>query len=142
MKTVKQLAEQNITMLRDTEADPSAPLIDNAEEIRLRFDAAVAALVARMQTESDARFGKSFPSLSPPRFTVAPSKKGQRFIKILDGRVIAGFVELGTGLLWKSNGTSAVLNFPRGCIFDLDKIPTGELGRGSFDVLTTRVDLG
>lgn len=143
MKTVQQLAEQNVIMLRDSEADPSAPLIDNAEEIRLRFDAALAALVARIQTESDAYYAKSFPSLSPPKFTVAPSKKGQRFVKILeDRRRIVGFVELGTGLLWKSNGTSAVLNFPRGCVFDLDKIPAGELGRGSFDVLTTRVNLG
>lgn len=143
MKTVQQLAELNAIMLRDAEANPSAPLTDNAEEIKLRFDAALAVLVARIQTESDAYYAKSFPSLSPPRFTVAPSKKGQRFVKIVEnGRRIVGFIELGTGFMWKSAGRAPALNFPRGCIFDLDKIPEGELKRGTFDVLTTKVDLG
>lgn len=153
-KTTKELADRNAVMLRDTEACPSAPLQDNTIEIQERFDAALAALIARIQSEVTKRY-KDFPphsTLEAPRIEAAPARKGQRFIRVMEAWYvrevvsrsrIVGFVEVGTGLMWKAATRNApALNYPRGCIFDLDAIRAGELGSGSFDSITTKIDLG
>lgn len=144
-----ELADRNAIMLRDPEACPSAPLQDNTIEIQERFDAALVALVARIQSELSERYYSGFTTLQAPRVEVVPARKSQRFIRVMqvfarDNRYrIVGFVEVGTGLLWKAATRKApALNYPRGCIFNLDAIPAGELASGSFDTITTKIDLG
>lgn len=178
-RTTKELAERNAAMLADPEVCPSDPLQDNTILIQERFDAALAALVARIQSEIrslheelvlNGHHQTSKPSLIR---AVLPAHDG--FIRITatylthDAIVAAmvaddarqegrsrsvidhltrtshtvGFVEVGTGLLWKAATKSApALNYPRGCIFDLDAIPGGQFETGTFDMITTKIDLG
>ena len=70
-KTTKELADRNTVMLLDTEACPSAPLQDNTVAIQERFDAALAALVARIQSEVSDRYYRGFTTLVAPRIEVA-----------------------------------------------------------------------
>lgn len=90
-------------------------------------------------------------------YSVEPRRKGWRFAKIIktafynvrmqdDGtetgeptRRVVGFVEAGTGLMWKAASFKApALNFPRGCIFTL---PDDWECDGSFDTLTAPISL-
>lgn len=167
-KTTSQLAAMNVAMLKDPDACPTVPLQDVACEIADRYEAALAALVSRIQAESDAeyeahiaktadKYGETIAytkswSSKPDTFAVDLRRKGWRFARIWrtsyynvcrldDGtekgapsRSVVGFVEAGTGLLWKAATWKApALNFPRGCIFDLPD--DWECG-GSFDTLT------
>jgi len=61
---------------------------------------------------------------------------------ILHKPFTVGFVEAGTGLLWKAATKWApALNYARGCIFNLDEIPGGQFERGTFDLMTTKISL-
>ena len=82
-------------------------------------------------------------------FSVEPRRKGWRFAKIIKtafytetgepSRSVVGFVEAGTGLMWKAATFKApALNFPRGCIFTL---PDDWECDGSFDTLTAPISL-
>jgi hypothetical protein len=176
-KTTKELADRNVAMLADPEACPSDQLYDNTVLIQERFDAALAALVARIQAEVRSRHDEwilnGFPRQDPPLIRAMPAHNG--FIRITstylthdavaaamvaddarqegrsrsvidgltrDGHTV-GFVEVGTGLLWKAaTRTAPALNYPRGCLFDLEAIPAGEFEMGTFDMITTKIDLG
>lgn len=154
-----ELAAITTKLLQDTNACPTAPLTDVACAIADQFEAALAALVARLQATNDAKYNErrvlALPK--PSIFSVEPRRKGWRFAKIIktafynvhvhpDGTEtgepsvsVVGFVEAGTGLMWKAATRRApALNFPRGCIFTL---PDGWTCDGSFDSLTTSISL-
>lgn len=167
-RTTKELADRNAAMLRDPEVRPSVPLQDNTLEIQERFSEALTALCARIQSEVSDRYANHLKSLDAPRIEISTPRKNQRFIRIMQVHYVSqrrlgtfehdhdhdhvevvsrsrivGFVEAGTGLLWKAATRKApTLNYPRGCIFNLEAIPAGELASGSFDTLTTKIDLG
>jgi len=145
--TARELAARNAIMLADPEACPSAPLQDNTAAIQDRFESALLALVDRMQDEVCARYGNG--GLPIPRIEIVRARKPKRFICIMaihptrNSMGVVGFVEVGTGLMWKAASRKApVLNYPRGCIFNLDAIPAGELRFATFDSITTKIDLG
>jgi hypothetical protein len=164
MTTTKpaDLAALTTRLLQDTDACPTAPLTDVACAIADQFEDALAALVVRLQATSDRQdarraYTKREWNVLRPIFSVEPRRKGWRFAKIIrtsfynvrvkadgtsDGEPsvnVVGFVEAGTGLMWKAATRKApALNFPRGCIFTL---PDDWKCDGSFDSLTTSISL-
>lgn len=100
-----------------------------ASQVAEQFETALTAMVARIQANHDAECAARGPYW--PRFTYAVDKrrKGQRWIRIIcldhdprcsPHRKVVGFVELGTGLLYKAaTFKKPAENFTRGCIFNL-----------------------
>lgn len=124
----KALAVVITDALLEGRVDALAPL---ASEVAAQFDASLAALVARIQANHDADAAPRGPHWPRSRYYAA-GRKGSRFIAVWEtgamnpsnaprsGRRIVGFVERGTGLLYKAATWKApALNFTRGCMFNL-----------------------
>lgn len=95
-----------------------------AAQVAEQFETALTSCVARIQANADAECAARGPFWPRYTYSIGPRRKGQRFVKILSciegQRGIVGFVELGTGLLYKAaTGKAPALNFTRGCIFNL-----------------------
>jgi len=82
--------------------------------VRATLDECVADLCSRLQAEH----ARVWPTLSRPTMRTA---RGRRFIKIIFGGSVWGWVEISNGLVWKTATRNApALNYPRGCVFDVD----------------------
>lgn len=128
----RDLAAVMTDMLLANQLEALATL--QAEEAAAGYERALAALVARIQANENHYHATTFPTLKPATIKIAPSKRGQRFLRIWaedDGsdnnghasRRVVGFVEAATGLLWKAATWKApALNFSRGSMYE---IPAG-----------------
>lgn len=97
-------------------------------EAGLGFESALAALVARIQANTNHYYATKFPTLAPPVISYDKSRRGQRFVRIIatdnwnhePGRRVVGFVEVATGLLWKAATFKApAMNHHRGSMYHL-----------------------
>lgn len=105
-------------------AGNTAALPALAAEVAEQFETTLVAMVARIQANHDADIAHRGPYWPRTVYSIDKRRKGQRFIRILrttDGqRGCVGFVEVGTGLLYKCATMKApALNFTRGCMFNL-----------------------
>lgn len=99
-----------------------------AAQVAEQFETALTACIARIQANHDAECEARGPYWPRFVFTTDKRRKGQRWIRILqidcdvrsNSRKVVGFVELGTGLLYKAaTFKKPAENFTRGCIFNL-----------------------
>lgn len=90
----------------------------------------LAAFVARYQAMANAYYARSFSSLTPPRVVLDATRRGQRFVRIVQeetnsqvllSRSVLGFIEAATGRLFKADTfRKPATNFSRG---DIRMIP-------------------